>query len=171
MSEAPGLDPILKVVLLSSFLSEYAAVDPFFAEAFQRTVRLIQDDNVDLATNWMDVESRTVASQRQRAGVLLNRIGTLQPLLDRAITDRDEFRQKIAAPTPKFELVGVIIREDRQWTLSPIAALPLDTGTLVVLQKSGDKVQPVPVGTVRNGAVTLASTINVLQCSPVFLVQ
>ncbi|MCL2709632.1 MAG: hypothetical protein FWE95_02030 [Planctomycetaceae bacterium] len=171
MNEASGLDPVLKVVLLHSFISEYSAVDAFFADTFQRTARLIQDENLDLATNWMDVESKTVATQRQRAGVLLNRIGNLQPLIDRVKTETNEFRQTVAEATPKFEFAGLLIREDRRWVFSPTVALPSGTGTLIVLQKSGDQVQPVQVGTVRSGAVTLANNINASQCSPVFFMN
>jgi hypothetical protein len=91
--------------------------------------------------------------------------------MEQAKAKTDEFRQRVTEANPKFELVGMLTREKQRWVYLPIGTPSSESGTLVVLQKSGEKVQPVRVGTLRNGTGTLANTINVSQCSPVFLVN
>ena len=175
VKDAPGIDPILKMILLHSFITDYSAANPIFAENYKRVTKMIEDGGVDLATNWMDVESRSVPSQRQKAQVVQNRLtGTadMKALADKTKNELQEFRKKLLATKPKCELVGLLTRQDRQWSLSRIAGeLPSASGKLFVLQMLGDTVRPIQVGTVRDGEVVLSSGINVLQCSPVFFVN
>ncbi|MDR0328832.1 MAG: hypothetical protein LBI05_11100 [Planctomycetaceae bacterium] len=174
MNKAPGIDPILKIILLHQFISDYSKVDPIFAENYTRVIKLIDDGGVDLSTNWMDVEARTTVSQRQKATVMLNRllgIADLSALVDKTKQETNAFRQKMFDAKPRFEFVGLLTRQDRQWSCSPIGSFPSPNGKLFVLRMVAEKVQPVQVGTVRENTVTLSSSINVLQCSPVFFVN
>ena len=171
MNEAPGIDPILKIILFHSFISDYSKVDPVFADNFKRIVKLIEEGDVDLSMNWMDVEARETVSQRQKAKVMLNRIVELQAVVDKTKKETDDFRKKLSEMNPRFELIGLLIRQDRQWQCSTTRPLSSESGNLFVLQMYGGKIQPVQVGTVRDGKITLSSSINVLQCSPVFFVN
>ena len=170
MNDAQGIDPILKIVLFHTFILDYSAVDPIFAEKFKRLTKLIDDSDVDFSVNWMDVESRSVPTQRQKADVILRRFaGTaeVKTLADNTKKETNSFRQKLLETSPKFEFVGVLTKQG-QWSL-PVEKLSADTGKLFTLQMLGDKVQAVQVGTVRDGNIVLSNSITVLQCSPVFL--
>jgi len=174
MNKTPGIDPILKVILLHSFISDYSKIDPIFAENFQRVMTLINGGGVDLGSNWLDVEARDTIPERQRASVILSRLtgaADLQTLTNKTKKETDEFRQGLSETSPKFEFVGLLTKQDRQWSLSQIGTLPSASGNLFVLQMSGDKVQAIQIGSVRNNSVTLSNTSNVLQCSPVFFVN
>jgi hypothetical protein len=141
-------------------------------------MNLIDNGNVDLKTllDWVDVESSTTTQQRRNASVILNRLtGTadLKTLVDKTKKETSEFRQKVFETNPGFDFVGLLMRQDRQWTFSQtVATLPSATGKLFVLQKLGDNVRAVQVGSVSDSKITLSSGINnVLQCSPVFFVN
>jgi hypothetical protein len=165
------IDPILKFILLDSFITDTSAIDPIFDANFKRCIEIISTSEVDTNTNWMDVDSKNTIPQRNLANAALNRMPNIDELIEKTKKEHNQFKNKIGKFNLEFEWVGILIYKDHQWNCHVKSPLTDKTGTLYILrQKQNNTIIPIPIGNNSESGIKLTGNENsYLQCLPVFL--
>ncbi len=150
------LDPILRVVMLNRVIDDYAKSDPVFAESFADVENQIVKSQVDMETNWLDVESTTTLLEREKSRVLLEQLPPFGEQSERIQQEIDLLAQRLGHFSPKFQFVGILYKEGQDWVKPPVPSDVTD-GILIALTVSGEKVSSTIVGNISGGTVTMTA--------------
>ncbi|MDR0611744.1 MAG: hypothetical protein LBG58_16685 [Planctomycetaceae bacterium] len=168
MQDQTGLDPILKCVILKYFLDDFSAVEPVFKETFQNYLKSLTDSKLDFDYNWMEVESDKTETQRNLAESQLRILPDLKSLFAKAKQDFKRFVNSLTIPDLTW--LGIVDRPDNtRWTCT--GSLTGKSGTLWVFRKEHDKMQPIKIGTLKDGNVSIDRQSECVRFLPVYLMN
>jgi hypothetical protein len=168
MLNQTGLDPILKCVMLKFLLDEFSTVEPVFKETFQNYLKSLTDSKLDFDYNWMDVESDKTETQRNLAESQLRILPDLKPLFAKSKQDLKRFANFLTMPDLTW--LGIVDKPDKNpWTCT--GSLTEKSGTLWVFRKEHDKMQPVKIGTLKDGNVSIDRQSECVRFLPVYLMN
>jgi hypothetical protein len=129
------IDPVLAGLILRQLFACAEGITPLFAgELSERSKELM---TLDLDVRWMDPDDKSAEPRRGRTRGVLERMGSLQPLVEQIETS--------LALGPRYRPVGVVGRR-------LVVSDPKASGSLVVFDQ--DVVRPRGIGKVERGVVT-----------------
>ncbi|MDR1290783.1 MAG: hypothetical protein LBK06_06245, partial [Planctomycetaceae bacterium] len=171
LMKSDDIDPILKYILLESFITDTSAIDPIFAANFERCRDIISTCGVDNQTNWMDVDSKNTIPQRNLAVVTLNRMPNIEQLIEKTKKEHNQFKNLVGKFNLEFEWIGILIQKDHEWNCNIKSDATSKIGTLYIMRKKpDDSILPVQIGNNTESGIQLTGNENLyLQCLPVFL--
>ncbi|MDR1270947.1 MAG: hypothetical protein LBK82_15640, partial [Planctomycetaceae bacterium] len=164
-------DPIMKVILLDSFITDISSIDPIFETNFKRCSEIIATSSVDKGTNWMNVDLKNTVSQRNLANTVLNRMPSIDELIKKTKNEHNKFNNLIGQFNLEFECVGILTQKDKKWHCNVKSSLTDKNGTLYILRQTPNNIiAPIPIGSNSETGIQLTGNENsYLQCLPVFL--
>ncbi|MDR0336363.1 MAG: hypothetical protein LBI18_04665 [Planctomycetaceae bacterium] len=171
MLSVNGIDPILKCVLLDSFISDLSKIDPIFASNFKRCHEIVQKSGVDMFANWMDVNSKNTFPQRNLAKAALDRLPDIKGITAKIAREQSQLKNSIGKTHPRFEWNGILARKDGTWNCLTKSSLSDEGDIYVLRQKADNTISPVKIGDVSSGEIQIPSGISCLQCIPIFFKQ
>lgn len=170
--EADGIDPVLKVVLLKRMIADFSKCDSVFAERFQATTALLDDETpeFDNAPNWMDGEAILENPVRDKCRSIIARITF--PTTEEMKTAYDRVDAILAERQREYRWIGFTLRRDGEWTLM---SRETPSGTLYFVRPddavTGYAAELVECGHIdENGAVSFDAETLTRQGEPIFVI-
>ncbi len=166
-----GLDPIMQVVMLHSFIEHYGKTDPFFGKAFKDVNDRMKKSKIDVDTNWLDVDSSDTIPEREKCKVFLDQLPKLGPLFEKIRRETEQFQNRLKSQSPNFRLLGILHQDGATWTCFSKELMDAEDGELLVFSITGEKATPLVVGSIRDGKAVFRGVSQMRQGLPVFLKQ
>ena len=152
-----AMDPLLRYLLLRRTLELAARGDVYLKQELESVLNLLDDDNIDLTTRWIDPTNEEAGPFRQQALKVLKKVPELMPIWQRA-DDRET--QLLQALRSEWRLIGWLDRDSEDGWFFRSNWQPEGEYDLRVIYPASESAPALwrRVGRVQDGALKLLST-------------